>query len=134
MIKRKHVVVGVVLIAVILGLLIVKGLNAIEIEKIRIVLSGAKDMQIKCTYTADGIFNEIMKTLPTEFSIDAKELDFCVESPGESDTISAQVYVDGKKNAAAKNVKGQGIRVKVKGRNKFLPHSIKLKTFKINAK
>ena len=134
MIKRKHVVVGVVLIAVIVGLVIVKGLNTIEIEKIQIMLSGSRDIQIKCTYTADGIFHEITETLPTEFSIDAKELDFCVESPGESDTISAQVYVNGKKSAAAKNVKGQGIRVKVKGRNKFLPHSIKLKTFKTNAK
>ncbi len=113
MAKKKIGLISAVLLAVVVIFVIAKEPDTVNTK---IVLSGPAEIEVTCSYTADGKVYNIKETLPTELSIDAKRLSLLIESSNETAAISAEVFVNDKPRVSGRQ---QNIQIEVTGNTMF---------------
>ena len=62
----------------------------------KVVLSGPEGLRVTGSCTADGKEHDVNETLPAEIAITAKRMSLTVESSDETESVMAEVFVDGK--------------------------------------
>ena len=123
MTRKQYLLVAILLVggAVLLGLAIRP-----RTATIRVVLSGPEGLQIRGSLSADGQEHDVNETLPTEITITAKRLSLLVESSQEKESLSAKVFVNGKRRISGAQ---RHIQVNVTGNTAFSPPRTFLKAY-----
>ena len=62
----------------------------------KVVLSGPEGLRVTGSCTADGKEHDVNETLPAEITVTAKRMSLTVESFAETESVMAEVFVDGK--------------------------------------
>jgi len=112
----KHIVLGLVLVALVAGSIIVLATNgslSARSERIQLKLTGSQGVQVECSYTVDGVSHNRIDTLPFEISVEAREFTFLLEKIENSGVLSTEVYVNEKALGSASS--GRGMRGSVSG-------------------
>ncbi len=91
---KKHITFGVVII--ILGIVLFTIAKSPDTVTTKVVLSDPAGLLINGSLTADGEKRDVNEILPAEISIAAKRMSLLLNSPDESETLSATVYVNGR--------------------------------------
>ena len=92
----------------------------------KVVLSGPEGLRVTGSYTADGSEQDVNETLPAEITVTAKRISLTVESSAETESVMAEVFVDGKPRVSGAQ---RRIRVDVAGNGLFSSPRVFLKAY-----
>jgi hypothetical protein len=122
--NKKYITFGVIIIIV--GIVLFSVAKSPDTVTTKVVLSDPAGLQINGLLTADGEKRDVNETLPAEISIEAKRMSLLINSPDESETLSATVYVNGRQCVSGAQ---RRIRIDVTGNTLFSAPRVFLKAY-----